>query len=77
MKNQKKSKINILRIENNKHQKNLDLILEKKEKQNKEMNKISEEANRYLLKKGTINEELIKLNKKMMKKIIIMKKIRK
>ena len=28
------------------------------------MNKISEEANRYLLKKGTINEELIKLNKK-------------
>ena len=59
-----KNEINILRIENNKHQKNLDLILEKKEKQNKEMNKISEEANRYLLKKGTINEELIKLNKK-------------
>ena len=59
-----KNEINILRIENNKHQKNLDLILEKKEKQNKEMNKISEEANRYLLKKGTINEELVKLNKK-------------
>ena len=59
-----KNEINILRIENNKHQKNLDLILEKKEKQNKEMNKISEEANRYLQKKGTINEELIKLNKK-------------
>ena len=59
-----KNEINILRIENNKHQKNLDLILDKKEKQNKEMNKISEEANRYLLKKGTINEELIKLNKK-------------
>lgn len=59
-----KNEINILRIENNKHQKNLDLILEKKEKQNREMNKISEEANRYLLKKGTINEELIKLNKK-------------
>ena len=33
-----KNEINILRIENNKHQKNLDLILEKKEKQNKEMN---------------------------------------
>ena len=30
-----KNEINILRIENNKHQKNLDLILEKKEKQNK------------------------------------------
>ena len=59
-----KNEINILRIENNKHQKNLDIILDKKEKQNKEMNKISEEANRYLLKKGTINEELIKLNKK-------------
>ena len=28
------------------------------------MNKISEEANRYLQKKGTINEELVKLNKK-------------
>jgi hypothetical protein len=38
--------------------------LEKKEKQNKEMNKISEEANKYLQKKGTINEELVKLNQK-------------
>ena len=35
-----KNEINVLRIENNKHKNNLDLILEKKERQNKEMNKI-------------------------------------
>ena len=59
-----KGEINVLRIENNKHRMNLDIILAKKEQQNKEMDKISEEANKYLNEKGKINEELVKLNEK-------------
>ena len=60
---QKKNEINVLRLENNKHKINLEIISQKKKSQNEEMQKISKEANEYLQKKGEINEELINLNK--------------
>lgn len=59
-----KSEINVLRIENHKHKTNLEQIITKKDGQSKEMDKISEEANRFLKEKGTINKELVELNEK-------------
>jgi chromosome segregation ATPase len=59
-----KSEINVLRVENSKIKINLDDILQKKEIQCKEMDKISEEANKYLKEKGNINQQLVELNSK-------------
>jgi chromosome segregation ATPase len=61
---QTKEEINTLRIENHKHESNLEQIISKKNEQSKEMDKISEEANKYLKEKGNINKELVELNEK-------------
>ena len=58
------SQINKLRLDNHKLQENLDNILKLKEERSKEMDQISDEANKYLLEKDTVNKNLIDLNTK-------------
>ena len=59
-----KKDIDALRLENHKNNTNLKDLLEKKKLQTKEMDRISEEANRYLKDKENINNELVELNEK-------------
>ena len=56
--------INLLRVENDKLKNNLKEIVKLKEERSKEMDKISEEANKYLAEKDTVNKNLIDLNQK-------------
>ncbi len=58
------SQINKLRVENQKLQTNLNDILKLKEERSNEMDRISDEANKYLLEKDTVNKNLIDLNQK-------------
>lgn len=57
-----KKDIDALRLENHKNSTNLKELLEKKKIQTAEMDRISEEANRYLKEKGNINADLVKIN---------------
>lgn len=59
-----KSQIDSLRVENHKNELSLQEIQTKKEEQQKEMDKISLEANKFLKEKGSINRELISINEK-------------
>lgn len=59
-----KKDIDALRLENHKNSTNLKDLLEKKKAQTDEMDRISEEANKYLKEKGNVNKELIELNEK-------------
>lgn len=58
------NQINKLRMENHKLQTNLKDVLVLKEERSKEMDRISEEANKYLQEKDTVNQNLIELNQK-------------
>jgi chromosome segregation ATPase len=62
-----KSKIDVLRVENEQNEGNLKYIINLKEEQAEEMNKISEEANRYLKEKSELYNELKQLNEKIEK----------
>jgi chromosome segregation ATPase len=59
-----KKEIDALRLENHKNSTNLQDLLQKKQAQTDEMDRISEEANKYLKEKGNVNKELIELNEK-------------
>lgn len=59
-----KKEIDTLRLENYKNSTNLNELLAKKKHQTEEMDKISQEANKYLQEKGKVNEELLQLNEK-------------
>lgn len=59
-----KKDIDALRLENHKNSTNLKELLEKKKTQTEEMDRISEEANKYLKEKGNVNQELVELNEK-------------
>lgn len=58
------NEINTLRVENSKNEATLEAIIYRKDEQSKQMDKISEEANKYLKEKGQINKELVELNEK-------------
>lgn len=59
-----KKDIDALRLENHKNSTNLKDLLERKKQQTEEMDRISEEANKYLKEKGNVNQELVELNEK-------------
>lgn len=58
------SQINLLRVENDKLKNKLKEIISLKDERTNEMDKISEEANKYLAEKDTVNKNLIDLNQK-------------